>query len=85
MCGLEMVPLRKGQEAKLEVAEMKILRFPLGMTRMDKISTSEGQLRLSGLKTAVKGDMRRGGDGIYWTKDVVDDAASQEKIKDSWI
>lgn len=67
------------------LAKLKLLRFSLGMTRMDKISTSEGQLRLSGLKTAVKGDMRRGGDGIYWTKDVVDDAASQEKRKDSWI
>ena len=35
--GLETVPLRKRQEAELEVAEMKMLRFSLGVTRMDRI------------------------------------------------
>ena len=29
--------LRKRQETELEVAEVKMLRFPLGVTRMDKI------------------------------------------------
>ena len=37
MYGLETVPLTKRQEADLEVAEMKMLRFSLGVTRMDKI------------------------------------------------
>ena len=35
--GLKTVPLRKRQEAELEVAEMKMLRFSLGVTKMDRI------------------------------------------------
>uniref|UniRef100_A0A3B3BTI6 ribonuclease H n=1 Tax=Oryzias melastigma TaxID=30732 RepID=A0A3B3BTI6_ORYME len=35
--GLETVGLKKRQEAELEVAEMKMLRFSLGVTRMDRI------------------------------------------------
>ncbi|KAK3533240.1 hypothetical protein QTP70_013659 [Hemibagrus guttatus] len=35
--GLETVSLRKRQEAELEVAELKMLRFSLGMTRLDRI------------------------------------------------
>ena len=37
MYGLETVALTKRQEAELEVAEMKMLRFSLGVTRLDKI------------------------------------------------
>ena len=35
--GLETVALTKRQEAEMEVAEMKMLRFSLGGTRMDRI------------------------------------------------
>ena len=35
--GLEKVALTKRQEAEMEVAELKMLRFSLGVTRMDKI------------------------------------------------
>ncbi|KAK3554170.1 hypothetical protein QTP70_019102 [Hemibagrus guttatus] len=35
--GLETVSLRKRQESELEVAELKILRFSLGVTRLDRI------------------------------------------------
>ena len=35
--GLEAVALTKRQEAELEVAELKMLRFSLGVTRMDRI------------------------------------------------
>ena len=35
--GLETVSLTKKQEAELAVAELKMLRFSLGVTRMDKI------------------------------------------------
>ncbi|KAK3560019.1 hypothetical protein QTP86_033818 [Hemibagrus guttatus] len=35
--GLETVSLRKRQESELEVAELKMLRFSLGMTRLDRI------------------------------------------------
>ena len=35
--GLETVALTKRQEAEMEVAELKMLRLSLGVTRMDKI------------------------------------------------
>ncbi|KAK3556400.1 hypothetical protein QTP70_007978 [Hemibagrus guttatus] len=35
--GLETVSLRKRQESELEVAELKMLRFFLGVTRLDRI------------------------------------------------
>ncbi|KAK3530597.1 hypothetical protein QTP86_028829, partial [Hemibagrus guttatus] len=35
--GLETVSLRKKQESELEVAELKMLRFSLGVTRLDRI------------------------------------------------
>ena len=35
--GLETVALTNRQEAEMEVAELKMLRFSLGVTRMDKI------------------------------------------------
>ncbi|KAF7696815.1 hypothetical protein HF521_005233 [Silurus meridionalis] len=35
--GLETVALRKRQEVELKVAELKMLRFSLGVTRMDRI------------------------------------------------
>ncbi|XP_039613886.1 uncharacterized protein LOC120532039, partial [Polypterus senegalus] len=35
--GLEMVALTRKQETELEVAELKILRFTLGVTRMNRI------------------------------------------------
>ena len=35
--GLKTVALRKGQEAEMEIAELKMLRFSLGVTRMDRI------------------------------------------------
>ncbi|KAK3553533.1 hypothetical protein QTP70_004166 [Hemibagrus guttatus] len=35
--GLETVSLRKRQESELEVAELKMMRFSLGVTRLDRI------------------------------------------------
>ena len=37
MCELQTVALTKRQEAELEVAEMKMLRLSLGVTRLFKI------------------------------------------------
>ena len=37
MYGLEMLPIGRRQEVELEVAELKMLRFSLGVTRMDRI------------------------------------------------
>ncbi|KAK3510464.1 hypothetical protein QTP70_008662 [Hemibagrus guttatus] len=36
--GLQTVSLRKRQESELEVAELKMLRFSLGVTRLDRIT-----------------------------------------------
>lgn len=44
MYGLETVALSKRQEAELEVAEMKMLRFALGVTKMNRI----GNVQISG-------------------------------------
>ena len=41
MFGLETVALTNSQEAELEVAELKMLRFSLGVTRMDTISNKQ--------------------------------------------
>lgn len=46
MFGFETVALGKRQEAKPEVAELKRLRFSLGVTRTDRIrNESVGQSR----------------------------------------
>lgn len=44
--GLEIVMLTKRQQAVLEVAEVKMLRFSSGVTSMTglEVSTSEGHL-----------------------------------------
>ncbi|KAK3570234.1 hypothetical protein QTP86_017146 [Hemibagrus guttatus] len=39
--GLETVSLRKRQESELEVAELKMLRFSLGVTRLDRIRNKQ--------------------------------------------
>ena len=41
LCGLETVAWRERQEAELEVAEVKMLRFSLGVTRMDRIRNED--------------------------------------------
>ena len=38
--GMEAVAVTKGQERKMEVAEMKILRFSLGKMRLDRIDNA---------------------------------------------
>ena len=59
--GLETVALTKRQE--MEVAELKMLRFSLGVTRMDKtsMSTSEGQHRWESLERKLE---RQDSDGM---------------------
>ena len=39
--GIEVLVMTKRQESKMEVAEMKMLRFSLGRTRMDKIRNED--------------------------------------------
>lgn len=53
MYSLEMVELTKIHEDKLEMAELKIPRFVLGVIQMHRVRvrTSEIQLRLSAFET----------------------------------
>lgn len=37
MYGLEIMTLTKRQEAKPDLAELKMIRFPFGVTRMERI------------------------------------------------
>ena len=50
--GLGTMALTKRQEAEMEVAELKMLRFSLGVTRMDKIRNEyiRGQRRWDSLE-----------------------------------
>ena len=43
--GLETVAVTKKQVEEMEVAKMKMLRFAMGVTRKDKISTPRVPLR----------------------------------------
>jgi len=56
MYGLETVAMTKRQEAELEVAEMKMLRFELGVTRMDMIRNSliRGTLHVASMGNKVR-------------------------------
>ena len=68
--GLEIVALTKRQEAEMEVAELKMLRFSLGVTIMDKIRNEyirgTAQVRKFGEKTR-EARLRRY--GHLWRKD----------------
>ena len=56
MYGLETVAMTKKQESELEVAEMKMLRFELGVTRMDRIRNSliRGSLHVAPIANKVR-------------------------------
>ena len=57
MYGSETWALKKDQERKLDVAEMRMLRWSLGKTRLDKIpnSTIRSQLGVRALSEKIKG------------------------------
>ena len=38
--GAETLPIKRAQESKLEVAEMRMLRWMLGVARRDKVRNS---------------------------------------------
>ena len=44
--GMETVLVTKAQEGKMEVAEMRILRFSLGLTHLDQVQNKTVQNRL---------------------------------------
>ena len=85
--GLETVALTKRQEAEMEVAELKMLRFSLGVTRMDKIRNEyirgTAQVGKFGEKPREArlrwyGHLRRKDYG-YWEKDAEDGVARKEE------
>ena len=68
--GLETVALTKRQEAEMEVAELKMLRFSLGVTRMDKIrneyirrTSQVGKFKTREARLRWHGHLRRKYDG----------------------
>ncbi|TRY54650.1 hypothetical protein DNTS_031193 [Danionella cerebrum] len=63
MYGLETVAVRKRQEAEMEVAEMRMLRFSLGVTRMDKIRNEH--IRGTAQKDVRQEVERKAKDEIY--------------------
>ena len=78
--GWETVALTKRQEAEMEVAELKMLRFSLGVTRMDTIRNEyirkTAQVGKFGEKTRearlrLFAHLRRKVD-VYWEKDAED-------------
>ncbi|XP_063600940.1 uncharacterized protein LOC134777067 [Penaeus indicus] len=46
MHGLETIPLTKVAESKMEVAEMRMLRFSLGLTRLNRVPNAEVRKQL---------------------------------------
>ena len=75
--GIEALAVTKRQESKMEVAEMEMLRFSLGKTRMDKFRDEDtrktmgvdelgGKLRET--RTEVAGACCETGRGLYWKK-----------------
>ena len=56
MYGLETVGTTKTQEAELDVAEMKMLRFALGVTRKDRIRNEHvrGTVKVGPISKKVK-------------------------------
>ena len=44
--GLETVAVTKKQVEEMEVAEMKILRFAMGVTKIDKIRNESSEVQL---------------------------------------
>ncbi|XP_037775544.1 uncharacterized protein LOC119572508 [Penaeus monodon] len=54
--GLEIAPLRKVEERKLDVAEMKMLRWMVGVTKMDCIRNNyiRGSLKVTEISKNVQ-------------------------------
>ena len=63
--GLETVALTKRQEAEIEVAELKMLRFSLGVTSMDKIRNE--YIRRTAQVWKVWRENTRGKTDMVWT------------------
>ena len=67
--GLETVALTKRQEAEMEVAELTMLRFSLGVTRMDKIKNEYIRLTRGTAQVGIKfwRENKRDKTEVLWT------------------
>ena len=76
--GLETVALTKRQEAEMEVAELKMLRFSLGVTIMDKIRNEyiRGTAQVGRFGEKPREARMR---WVYWGKDAGDGVARKEE------
>jgi len=56
MYGMETVAITRAQEEKMQVAEMKMLRWSLGLTRLDKIRNEDirGRVKVGKLKEKIR-------------------------------
>ena len=86
--GLETVALTKRQEAEMEVAELKMLRFALGVTRMDDIRNENirGTAQVGKYEEKTRearlrwyGHLRRKDDGYIGRTDAEDGVAREEE------
>ena len=85
--GLETVALTKRQEAEMEVAELKMLRFSLGVARMDTIRNEyirgTAQVGRFGEKTRRETEVvwtcTKERLWVYWEKDAEDGVARKEE------
>ncbi|KAK3506415.1 hypothetical protein QTP70_001190 [Hemibagrus guttatus] len=70
--GLETVSLKKRQESELEVAELKMLRFSLGVTRLDRIRNEyiRGTAHVGHLGDKVRESFER--IVLFYLKDITD-------------
>ena len=75
--GMETVAVTKGQERKMEVAEMKMLRFSLGKTRLDRIENAviRGRVKVGELVGKIResrlrwfGHVERQEDSCVWRR-----------------
>ena len=68
MYGLETVALTKKQEVELEVAELRMLRFAMGVTRMDKVRNEHirGTAHVRQLGKKVREERLRWFEHILW-------------------
>lgn len=84
--GLDTVSLKKRQEAELKVAELKMLRFALGVTRMDRIRTEYirgpaqvGWLTDKASEIVLVRTCAEKRCWVYWETDAEDGVARQEE------
>ena len=65
LCGMDAIAVTKAQEKKMEVAEMRMLRFSIGKTRMGRVRNEviRTTLKVGELSGEVEGDQAQ----MVWT------------------